>query len=65
MKIIIKVDINKRDKIYDWSIFNDIILKDYDKLCNKLKLMTTLFYILMKFIIENKFFVVKSAVKDN
>ena len=46
-------------------IFNNIILKDNDKIYNEFKLMTNLFYILMKFIIRNKLFVTKLIIESN
>ena len=50
-KIVFEVDINKYDKFYNWSIFNDIVLKDDNKIYNKFKLITSLFYISIKFVI--------------
>ena len=64
-KIVIEVDINKCNKLYNWSIFNDIILKDDDKIYNELKLMTSLFYMLMKLIIQNKLFVAQLTIEND
>ena len=65
MKIVIEIDINKCDRFYNRSIFNDIDLKDDDKICNKFKLMTSLFYMLMKFVIRNELFVAKFIIESN
>ena len=64
-KIVIEIDINECSKLYNWSIFNDIVLKDGDKICNEFKLMTNLSYMTMKFIIWDELLVAELTIENN